>query len=214
MEPREPDLGADEPPRSASADAELANLANLATCLSQLSVSDGKAAIALEGVAYSELRAIAAALLANVRPGHTLQPTALVHEAWIKVARLDPAAERGRRQFLALAAKAMRSILIDHARGKAAVRRGAGKRRETLGTVTSAGDADPSDLLDVDAALLEFEAIDPARAKIIELMFYGGLTAAEAAEVLGITPRSVERGWSAARAWLHRRLRERAPLQE
>ncbi len=164
---------------------------------------------------YRELRAIAEALLPRGRPGETLQPTALVHEAWLKVQHLGPGAHvdaepgRTRKRTYALAAKAMRSVLVDRARAKAAERRGGGAGRDTLTGVSTATEVHPADLLDLDLALAEFEAVDPARARIVELLFFGGLTASEAADVLGLTSRSVERGWAAARAWLHRRLGER-----
>ena len=161
---------------------------------------------------YADLREIANAMLRNVKPGHTLQPTALVHEAYLRVARLDPDAERGRRQFLALAAKAMRSVLVDHARVKDAKRRGGGVRPAALTTMDGLASSqtadlvDPGELVDLDAALAEFECIDPERTRIVELLFFGGLSSAEAADVLGTTQRTVQRGWATARAWLFSRL--------
>lgn len=158
---------------------------------------------------YREMHAVASALLRSTKPGHTLQPTALVHEAWLKISNLEPNAERGRKQFLALAAKAMRSVLVDHARAKATDRRGGARTRETLYEVTIASDVDSGDLVDLDEVLQEFEQLDPTRARIVELIFFGGLSTDEAAEVLGVSKRTVERGWNIARAWLHGKLAER-----
>lgn len=161
---------------------------------------------------YTDLRAIAGALLKGGKAGQTLQPTALVHEAYLRIARLEPVSARDRKQFLALAAKAMRSVLVDHARRKNAARRGAGRRSdlaETLEGVPAVDSIAPGELVDLDAALSEFESIDPERARVVELLYFGGLSTAEAAELLETTPRSIQRAWAAARAWLHRRLANR-----
>lgn len=158
---------------------------------------------------YREMHAVASALLRSTKPGQTLQPTALVHEAWLKISNLDPDVERGRKQFLALAAKAMRSVLVDHARAKATERRGGARSRETLYEVTFVSEVDSGDLVDLDEVLQEFEQLDPTRARIVELIFFGGLSTDEAADVLGVSKRTVERGWNIARAWLHGKLAER-----
>lgn len=155
---------------------------------------------------YAELRALAEAQLRGSRNARTLQPTALLHEAYLKVARCEGGLWDGRKQFFTVAARAMRSVIIDHARKRAAERRGAGLRPGTLADITIAEAAEPESLIDLDGALTRFEAVDPQRAKLVDLLFFAGLSTAEAAEVLGVSQRTVERGWNTARAWLFREL--------
>jgi RNA polymerase sigma-70 factor, ECF subfamily len=184
-------------------------LKSLAECTRRIGELDATAQQAFAPTLYREMHAVAIFLLRNTKPGHTLQPTALVHEAWLKISNLEPDAERGRKQFLALAAKAMRSVLVDHARAKLTDRRGRGRSPETLYEVTFASEVDSGDLVDLDEVLEEFEQIDPTRARIVELIFFAGLSTDETADVLGVSKRTVERGWNIARAWLHGRLAER-----
>lgn len=181
-------------------------LAQLAATTRRIGELDAGAQAAFAPTLYLELHGLASAILRGSKPGHTLQPTVLVHEAWLKICRLEPNAERGRNQYVALAAKAMRSVLVDHARARATGRRGHGRARASLSDVSVAADAEASDLVDLDAALREFEQIDPMRARVVELVFFGGLSAQEASVVLGVSKRTVERGWNIARAWLYRRL--------
>jgi RNA polymerase sigma factor (TIGR02999 family) len=156
---------------------------------------------------YGELRALARRQLARERSGHTLQPTALVHEAWL---RLGPTAERtdwqGRAHFFGAAAEAMRRILIEHARGKARLKRGGDARRVTLGQAEAGVEASPEDLLALDRALAGLERQDAPMAAVVKLRYFAGLTVEETASALGIAPRSVNRLWTAARAWLLREL--------
>lgn len=181
-------------------------LAQLAECTRRIGELDPSAQGAFAPTLYREMHSLASALLRGVKPGETLQPTVLVHEAWLKISRLEPNVERGRHQYLALAAKAMRSVLVDHARAKATDRRGGARRRNTLSEVSIASDADATDLVDLDAVLHEFERVDPVRAQMVELIFFGGLSPDEASRVLGVSRRTVERGWNIARVWLHERL--------
>ncbi len=178
----------------------------LAECTRRIGELEPSAQKSFAPTLYREMHAVASGLLRRNKPGETLQPTALVHEAWLKISKLEPRVERGRMQFLALAAKAMRSVLVDHARSKGADRRGGARTRETLHDVTLASQVDAGDLVDLDEVLREFERVDPVRAAIVELIFFGGLSAEETADVLGVSRRSVERGWVIARAWLHRQL--------
>jgi len=150
---------------------------------------------------YNELHALAARQLDDQRANHTLQPTALVHEAFLRIANLPEDGGRGRRQFFALAGKVMRSVLVDHARRRAAGKRQGGKRLD-LTTGISGLAKESIDVLDLNDALERLGAVDAELVTIVELLFFAGMTAAEAAEVLGVSGRTVERGWRTARAWL------------
>jgi RNA polymerase sigma-70 factor (ECF subfamily) len=156
-------------------------------------------------IVYEELRRLAGAFMAREGAGHTLQPTALVHEAYLKLARETRARFTGRAHFLAVGAQVMRRLLIDHARRRASVKRGLGWQRVTLGR---AGDPlmpeglDAEDLLGLDAALERLADLDDRQARIVTLRFYGGLTTEETAEAEGVSTRTVEADWRHARAWL------------
>ena len=165
---------------------------------------------ALAGVyalVYQELRRIAAARLRAERPGHTLQPTALVNEAWMKLAGSPAASIQDRSHFLAVAARAMRQVLVDHARRRDAAKRGSGAEATTLsGRGIAASDPsglDPEELLALDDALDRLDALDPRLRKVVELRFFAGLNDTEVGEVLGVTRRTVQRDWTRARAWLY-----------
>jgi len=161
---------------------------------------------ALLELAYSELRRQAAGLLAREREDHTLQPTALVHEAWLKVADQTRVAFQDRRHFLAVASQAMRRVLVDHARTKGASKRGGDWSRVSLGGTPDAPLEDELDLLDLEQALSELERIDERRARVVEMTWFGGCTADEVGEALGISARTVGSDWRFARAWLLERL--------
>jgi RNA polymerase sigma factor (TIGR02999 family) len=168
---------------------------------------------ALEGlipVVYGELRRIAARYLRHERVGHTLQPTALVHEAYFKLIQQDHARWQNRAQFFGVAAQLMRRILVDHARTHAAAKRGGGVTPVTL---IDAADASPPFALDVialDEALTRLTAVYPEQGRLVELRFFGGLTIEETAEALGLSPATVKRQWAVARAWLLHDLRQEA----
>lgn len=151
---------------------------------------------------YHSLRDLAAAQLRE-RPARSLQPTALVHEAWLRIARLPERRGPLRAQFFALAGKAMRSVLVDHARRRLAEKRGGG--RATTGDVDQVGIEveGVDDVLALEDALVRLERKEPDLVEVVELMFYCGKTAAEAAELVGASSRTVERRWRLARAWLH-----------
>ncbi len=163
----------------------------------------------LVGIVYPELRAIARRQLANERGDHTLQPTALVNEAYMRLSRLDRIDWQDRVHFVRMAARLMREILVDHAR-----RHGAGKRdggeRVPITQVDVAAPAGDIDMLALDAALEGLAAVDPARAQLVELRYFGGLTIEETAEALGISPATAKRHWQAARAWLFEALSDPA----
>jgi len=154
---------------------------------------------------YDELRRLAASFMAREPVGHTLQPTALVHEAYLRLVDHTRTGFTGRTHFLAVGAQVMRRLLIDHARKRGAVKRGLGWRRVTLGP---GGDAPASaalsaeDLLSLDAALNKLAEFDERQAQIVTLRFFGGLNVEEVAEALGVSKRTVESDWRHARAWL------------
>jgi RNA polymerase sigma factor (TIGR02999 family) len=156
-------------------------------------------------VVYEELRELARSHLRRERANHTLQPTALVNEAYLRVVDQHAADWRDRSHFFALAARLMRQILIDHARRRAAAKRGGDRRRVTLADVAHPERADV-DLLALDEALEAFAALDARKAKVVELRYFGGLTMEEVAEALGVSLRTAESDWFLARAWLRTRL--------
>lgn len=153
-------------------------------------------------VVYEELRRLASAFLGRERPDHTLQTTALVHEAYLKLADQRRAGWKTRAQFLGVAAKAMRRILVDHARAKKAAKRGGGQRGLALDETVAVFEERAVDLVALDEALERLRALDEQKMRIVELRFFGGLTSEETAEVLGIGLRTVERDWAMAKAWL------------
>ena len=155
---------------------------------------------------YTELRAIAAGYLRRERKDHTLRPTALVHEAYLKLVDQTRVAWRSQAHFLAIAAQAMRRILVDHARKRAATKRGGHRRRIALDDNLAIESSRDEDVLELDAALTKLTNLDGRQAHMIELRFFGGLSIAEVAKVTGISKRSVEREWTMVRAWLRREL--------
>jgi RNA polymerase sigma factor (TIGR02999 family) len=154
---------------------------------------------------YAELKRIAAAYLRRERPGHTLQPTALVNEAYVRLAGQHPRFQN-RAHFCAIAANAMRQILVERARARNARKRGGGAARVTLDEAMAPAPGPPVDLDALDEALTRLAALDAQQARIVELRFFGGLSVEETADVLGISPATVKRHWSVARAWLAREL--------
>ena len=157
-------------------------------------------------VVYQELRRLAASYLRRERPGQTLQPTALVHEAYLRLLKDKPGRWQNRAHFCAIAAHSMRQILIERARARGAQKRGGVRQRVTLDDALLPGGERSIDLLALDEALERLAAMDPEQARLVELRFFGGLTTEEAAEALGVSTASVTRGWRLARAWLHARL--------
>jgi RNA polymerase sigma factor (TIGR02999 family) len=155
---------------------------------------------------YGDLRRKAAGILRRESPGHTLQPTALVNEAYLRLVDQKRVAWQNRAHFLAVAARLMRRILIDYARRRRAAKRGGDATRVTLEEFITPSTSSPLDLLVLDEALAELAALDARQGQIVELRAFGGLSVNETAEVLGISPATVKRDWSFAQAWLHRRL--------
>jgi RNA polymerase sigma factor (TIGR02999 family) len=156
---------------------------------------------------YDELRRLARHHMGGDTPGHTLQPTALVHEAYLKLVDQSRVDWRGRTHFLAYASKAMRNLLIDHARARASAKRGGGSRRVTLvDEVVGDRALDREQLLSLNEALDRLAEHDERQARVVEMRYFGGLKVEEVAEVLGVSKRTVEGYWTHARAWLLREL--------
>jgi len=168
---------------------------------------DPTAAADLLPLVYAELRKLAAARLADEAPGHTLQPTALVHEAYLRlVGGASPQDWTGRGHFFAAAAEAMRRILVDAARRKRAEKRGGGRPRADLPDDLAAPVARTDDLVALDEALTRLEAHDPAAAQLVKLRYFAGLSHQEAADALGVSRGAADRLWTLARTWLFRRM--------
>ena len=155
---------------------------------------------------YGELRAMAEAAMNRERVGHTLQPTALVHEAYLKLADLERMDFKDGLHVRAVAATLMRQVLIDHARKKKAARRGGGSHRVTLSGLADDAPGSTVDLVELDAALEDLDALNPRHRRVVELRFFGGLTHQQTATVLGVSEQTARLDWSMARAWLRQRL--------
>jgi RNA polymerase sigma factor (TIGR02999 family) len=151
---------------------------------------------------YDELRHLAAAKLSAERAGHTLQPTALVHEAYLRLIEQHSVDWRDRAQFLGLAAEMMRRILVNHARDRNALKRGGGAEKVTINAALGLAAGDDLDVRDIDAALTRLAELDARKARVVELRFFAGLTTEEIAEVVGTSTATIERDWRFARAWL------------
>lgn len=155
---------------------------------------------------YTELRQVADRLMRRERREHTLQPTALVHEAYLKLARQDRFRWHDREHFVAIAARAMRQVLVNHAESRGAQKRGSGWQRVDLDRWMVLFEERSTDVLALDEALIRLSEIDESAAEVVEVRFFGGLTMEETARVLGRSKRSIERDWAFARAWLRREL--------
>jgi RNA polymerase sigma-70 factor, ECF subfamily len=162
-------------------------------------------------VVYQELRRLAASYIRRERPGQTLQPTALVHEAYLRLMKDKPGRWQNRAHFCAIAAHSMRQILIERARARGAQKRGGARHRVTLDEALVAGGERSIDLVALDEALERLAAFDPEQARLVELRFFGGLTVEETAEAMNISPATVKRHWAVACAWLARELQGSPP---
>jgi RNA polymerase sigma factor (TIGR02999 family) len=168
---------------------------------------DRQAAADLLPLVYAELHQLARARLAHQPPGQTLTPTALVHEAYVRIAGDSAVTWEGRQHFFFAAARAMRDILVEQARRKAAPKHGGGRRRAELDEACAVLEPPSDDVLAVHEALAELEARDPLKAQIVLLRYFTGLTMEETAEILGLAERTLDRHWRYLRAWLMKRLR-------
>jgi RNA polymerase sigma factor (TIGR02999 family) len=177
--------------------------------LSALEQRDAQAADELLPLVYDELRRLAAQRLAHERPGQTLQPTALVHEAYLRLVGDDPGRSwHGRAHFFKAAAEAMRRILVDRARGRAALKAGGTLKRLDLDDFAADALDHPDLSLDLDSALTELESHDETAAQLVKLRYFAGMSHQEAADALGIGRRAADRLWAVARAWLLQRMGE------
>jgi len=177
--------------------------------LADLRAGDADALEQLMPMVYAELRQLAARYLRRERSAHTLQPTALVHEMYMRLAGhvgQHGAAWEDASHFFGIAARVMRQVLVDYARAGGAAKRGAGRRRVTLNELSDMTPGPDIDILALEAALTRLATLDAGQARLVELRFFAGLTLEEAADVLGRSPRTLKRDWRSARAWLQREL--------
>jgi RNA polymerase sigma factor (TIGR02999 family) len=180
--------------------------------LNALGRGDPEAAGRLLPLVYDELRRLAAAQVAREKPGQTLDATALVHEAYLRLVGPDPGRGwDGRGHFFAAAAEAMRRILVENARRKRRVKHGGGRRRIDLDEASAVAPSPADDLLALDEALTRLAARDPVRAELVKLRFFARLTMSEAAEALGVSLATAERYWTFARTWLYAELTDEPP---
>ncbi len=177
--------------------------------LNAIEQGDAKAAEQLLPLVYDELRRLAGYKMANEAPGHTLQATALVHEAWLRLVGSKQQSWENRTHFFAAAAEAMRRILVEHARRKQSLKRGGGAGHDELDESALVLTAPPDELLAVHEALDKLATEDPPAAELVKLRYFVGLTMEESASALGMAHRTAERLWTYARVWLRREMRRR-----
>ena len=183
---------------------------NITQLLNEWSDGDERALDRLTPLVYEELRQQAARYLRRERPGHTMQTTALINEAYLRLIDAKEVRWQGRAHFFAIAATLMRRILVDHARQRNAAKRGASPVHVTFDRIVATAKQSNIDVLAIDEALTKLATIDRQQAQIVELRFFSGLSVEETAAALGISPRTVKRDWSVARAWLRREIGEQA----
>jgi RNA polymerase sigma factor (TIGR02999 family) len=182
--------------------------AEVTSLLNKLAEGDQEAAAKLVPLIYDELRRIAASRLRHERPHHTLQTTALVHEAYMKLAVQRNAKWQNRAQFFGVASQVMRRILVDYARTQQRIRRGGKQQRVSLDDVLLVSPDRSAELLAVDESLSKLEQLDPRQGRIVELRYFGGLTLEEIAEVVGVATKTVTRELNVAKAWLYGDLKQ------
>ena len=183
-------------------------MADVTRILDAAAAFGSPAAAALLPLVYDELRKLAAARMAAERPGQTIQATALVHEAYVRLVGRDAPQWNGRGHFFAAAAEAMRRILVERARARGSVKRGGGCERLDLEDLTVATPERPDDLLALDEALTRLAAVEPQAAELVHLRYFAGQTMSEAADLLGLSLRSTHRLWAYAKAWLLQELKQ------
>jgi RNA polymerase sigma factor (TIGR02999 family) len=191
----------------------MAESAEITRLLRELQTGNRSAESTLMEAVYPDLKRIAAGYLRSERRGHTLQPTALVHEAWLQLLGQTERDWTNRSHFFAIASKLMRRIMVDYARKKKARKRGGGLQRVELTDALAISDDGLEQILLIDAALKRLAAWDPRQCRVVELRYFGGLSEEEVAQVLGVASRTVKRDWTVARAWLHGELNREAPGQ-
>jgi RNA polymerase sigma-70 factor (ECF subfamily) len=181
--------------------------AEVTALLCRWSAGDEKASEELMPLVYQELRGLARRYLQRERGDHTLQPTALVHEAYLRMVDQNRVEWKNRAQFFGIAAQLMRRILVDHARAHVAAKRGGQAEHISLEDVQISPEERAAELVELDAALTELAAVDVRKSRIVELRFFGGLSIDETAEAMGVNPAMVRRDWTVAKTWLHHRIR-------
>ena len=181
--------------------------ADVTALLSKLTQGNQEAAEKLIPVVYDELKRLARRYMRRERPDHTLQTTALVHEAYLRLVRQEVVHWQGRSHFFGIAAQLMRRILLDHARGYLCEKRGGAREVLPLNEALVFSPERSEELVRLDEALGRLSALDERQGKIVELRFFGGLSVEETAEFLGISPKTVKRDWAVAKVWLHREMR-------
>jgi RNA polymerase sigma-70 factor (ECF subfamily) len=174
---------------------------------------DSSAFDALMSIVYDELRRMARRHMAHQSPGHTLQTTALIHEAYMKLVDLKDVAWQNRAHFFAVAAKAMRHVLVDYARSRGAAKRGGKFRLVSLDEAATICEERAAEVVALDDALENLAAFDSRKCQVVECRYFGGLSVEETAEVLGVSPETVARDWRIARTWLHRELSRAEPSE-
>jgi RNA polymerase sigma factor (TIGR02999 family) len=179
---------------------------DVTSMLQRANAGESSASAALLPLVYDELRGLARHFLGGLQGSHTLQPTAVVHEAYVKLLCGATPAWESRAHFFSVAARAMRQILTDHAKGRNAAKRGGDRERIALSGLKTPTEEQPYDLEKLDLALTKLAALDPQQARVVECRFLVGMTVEEIAHVLGVSTRSVERDWAAAKLWLKREL--------
>jgi RNA polymerase sigma-70 factor, ECF subfamily len=182
------------------------NSSEISLLLDQYRDGQAEAFGKLMALVYDDLRRLAAWQLQTERPEHTLQPTALVHEAYLKLAGQNPIDWRNKAHFFALAARIMRHILVDHARGKQRDKRGGARINVTLDEALELKSPNAPGLVELDEALNALASQDPRKSRIVELRYFGGLSIEETAGLLGVSPATVRREWTLAKAWLRHEL--------
>jgi RNA polymerase sigma-70 factor (ECF subfamily) len=182
--------------------------ADVTSLLNKLAAGDQEAAAQLVPLVYEELRHLAARRLRHERPDHTLQATALVHEAYVKLSAQRDAKWQNRAQFFGVASQVMRRILVDYARGQLRIRRGGKQQKVSLDDIVLVSPDRSEEVLAVHESLSRLEKLDARQARIVELRYFGGLTIEEAAEVVGISTKTVMRELTVAKAWLYGELKE------
>jgi RNA polymerase sigma factor (TIGR02999 family) len=182
------------------------DMSEVTRILQSMESGDAQAADELLPLVYGELRKLAASKMANESPNQTLQPTALVHEAWLRLTGNENVKWNGRAHFFGAAAEAMRRILIDNARRKSAMRHGGGQQRLDADEIEIAAPAKDDELLAINDALEEFTKIDKQKAELVKLRYFVGLKIEESAEVLGISVPTATRWWNYSRVWLYEKI--------